>query len=89
MAQVDPATKSVIRKTERIVLPDRGVPLGNFGVSNVTKDETWVSVGENMWPYHGKPPTDKGAEGAILIGRVLWSKPNQAGGPFARHRHDR
>ena len=77
MAQVDPAGKTVIRKTERVVLPDRGVPLGNFGVANVTPRETWVSVGENMWPYQGKPPTGQGAEGAVLIARIVWDKPNR------------
>jgi hypothetical protein len=76
IAQVDPSKKAVLRRTERILLPNRGVPLGNFGVNYVTPQETWVSVAEAMWPYHGKPPTDRGAEGAILVARIIWSKPN-------------
>jgi hypothetical protein len=76
IAQVNTAKKTVMRRTERILLPNRGVPLGNFGVNDVTPNETWVSVAESMWPYHGKIPTDRGAEGAILIARILWSKPN-------------
>ncbi len=78
IAQVDPVKKTVLRKTERILLPNRGVPLGNFGVNHVTPEETWVSSAECMWPYHGKIPTDRGAEGALLIARIIWSKPNTA-----------
>ena len=76
MARVDPDRKVVVRSTERVLLADRGVPMGNFGANNITPDETWVSVGENMWPYQGKPPTDRGAEGAILIARIRWNSPN-------------
>ncbi|HQH52856.1 MAG TPA: exo-alpha-sialidase [Candidatus Hydrogenedentes bacterium] len=76
IAQVDPDERVVLRSTERILLPNRGVPLGNFGVNHVTPYETWVSAGECMWPYHGKLPTDRGAEGAILVARIIWSNPN-------------
>jgi len=78
MARVDPERKVVIRSTERVLLPERGVPMGNFGANNITPEETWVSVGENMWPYAGKPPTDRGAEGALLIARIRWNCPNIA-----------
>ena len=78
MARVDPERKVVVRSTERVLLPDRGVPMGNFGANNITPEETWVSVGENMWPYAGKPPTDRGAEGALLIARIRWNSPNIA-----------
>ena len=77
IARVDPEKKVVLRNTERILLPNRGVPMGNFGVNHVSANETWVSVGENMYPYHGKRHTDRGAEGAILIARILWSRPNR------------
>ena len=77
IAQVDPEKKVVLRSTERILLPNRGVPLGNFRANCVTPNETWVSVGENMWNYGKYAPTAKGAEGAILIARIIWSKPNR------------
>ena len=76
MARVDPAKQVVIRSTERVLIPERGVAMGNFGAADISPDETWVSVGENMWPYQGKLPTDKGAEGAILIARIRWNRPN-------------
>lgn len=81
VAQIDPDRMVVLRKTERVLLPNRGVPLGNFGVSRVTPNETWVSAAECMWPYHGKPPIDRGAQGAILLSRILWSKPNAGATP--------
>ena len=52
------------------MFPERGVPMGNSGVNHITPDETWVSVGENMWNYGKYAPTAKSAEGAILIGRI-------------------
>jgi hypothetical protein len=77
IAQVDPEKKVVLRSTERVLLPNRGVPMGNFGANYVTPNETWVSVGENMWNYGKHAPTAKGAEGAILMARIIWSKPNR------------
>lgn len=53
MAQVDPAKLVVLRATERILVPEQGARLGNFGVTEVSKDETWVTVAEWM---QGNPP---------------------------------
>ena len=52
------------------------MPLGNFGANHVTPEESWVSVGENMLNFGAYAPTAKGAQGAILIGRIHWSIPN-------------
>ena len=38
IAQVDPEKLVVLRVTERVVLPERGVPLGNFGVSALVRE---------------------------------------------------
>jgi hypothetical protein len=76
MAQVDPDRLVLLRDTEQVLLPDRGVPMGNFGAANVTDSETWVTVGENMFFYGGRDPRYRGAEGAILLARIAWSKPN-------------
>ena len=46
IARVDPETLTVIRNTEQILVPERGARLGNFGVTNVSPDETWVVVTE-------------------------------------------
>ena len=48
MAQVDPKRLRVVRKTEQILVPERGARLGNFGVTDVSPDETWVTVAEWM-----------------------------------------
>ncbi|MCA9115411.1 MAG: exo-alpha-sialidase, partial [Planctomycetaceae bacterium] len=46
MAQVDPKSLRVIRSTEQILVPERGARLGNFGVTTVSPEETWVTVSE-------------------------------------------
>lgn len=46
VAQVDPERLRVVRKSERIVFPEKGARMGNFGVANVTEDEAWVVTGE-------------------------------------------
>jgi hypothetical protein len=81
IAQVDPENLSVIRDTERVLVPERGARLGNFGVVNVTPQETWVVVTEWMqtWgPNHVMPVDNKhGADNSIHIAKIEWSTPNQ------------
>lgn len=48
IAQVDPERLVVIRATERILVPEHGARLGNFGVTEISADETWVTVAEWM-----------------------------------------
>ncbi len=74
MAQVDPATLRVIRRTERIVVPERGAELGNFGAAAISESESWITVSEGMFM---KDSRQRGAEGATFVARVIWSKPNQ------------
>ena len=77
IAQVDPEKLCLIRATERVLIPMTGdgvndapnVPLmGNFHVTNVTPQESWITDGEvfiaNKW------------RGNLNLARVLWSKPN-------------
>jgi hypothetical protein len=74
MAQVDPEKMCVIRETEQILVPERGARLGNFGVTEVTPDETWVTVAEWMQP-HG---VDKyGSDGSVFIAKIRWNMPNK------------
>ena len=77
MAQVDPETLRLMRKTERIVLPLVGdgvkapeqVPLmGNFGIVNASPNESWVTDGS--WC-----PKDK-TLGELQLARITWSRPN-------------
>lgn len=48
MAQVDPDKLCVIRETERIVIPNTGARLGNFGITPVSDNEVWVVETEWM-----------------------------------------
>lgn len=78
LAQVDTKKRCLIKSTERIVLPlvgdgvnapDQVALMGNFDVTNVSPDESWITVGEWM--------PRSGYRGNVLLARVHWSKPNQ------------
>ncbi len=76
IAQVDPDRLRVIRSTEQILVPERGARLGNFGVAQITHDETWVVVTEWMqtWgPNYVMPVDNKyGADNSIHIAKIKW-----------------
>jgi hypothetical protein len=82
MAQVDPNTLRVIRATEQVLVPQRGARLGNFGVTQVSERETWVTVAEWMqtWgPNYIMPPDNRyGADNSVYVSRIVWEKPNRA-----------
>jgi hypothetical protein len=73
MAQVDPDRLCVLRGTERILVPERGARLGNFGVTPVTPQETWVTVAELMQP---RGVQEYGSDGSVWVARVRWQRPN-------------
>jgi len=73
LAQVDPDRLCVVRDTERVLVPERGASLGNFGVGAISKHETWVTVGECMY---SSDCAKRGADGSMFVARILWSKPN-------------
>ncbi len=81
IAQVDPVALRVVRRTERVLVPDRGARLGNFGVTEVSENETWVTVAE--WMQKAGPdiiirPDNKyGADNSVYAARLLWAKPNR------------
>ncbi len=81
IAQVDPKKLRVIRKTERVLVQERGARLGNFGVTHVNENETWVTVAEWMqtWgPNHIIPVKNKyGCDGSVFVARIEWDKPNK------------
>ena len=78
MAQVDPATLRVLRRTEKVVVPERGAEMGNFGACAISETESWVTVSEGMFM---KDSRERGAEGATFVAHVIWSKPNKLAGP--------
>ena len=78
MAQVDPKSLRLRRDTERVVLPlmgdgvkdpDHVAIMGNFHTTNVSPDESWVTVGE----WHPKA----GIKGDLLLARIRWNQPNR------------
>lgn len=81
IAQVDPTSLRVVRSTEKVLLPERGVMLGNFGAAAITPDESWVTDAEFISrladPDAGQRPHPRGANGTVWLGRVKWSTPNQ------------
>lgn len=78
VAQVDVQRRCLIRSTEQVVLPltadgvddpDHVALMGNFNVTNVSPDESWVTVGEWM--------PKAGYLGDVLLARIRWARPNQ------------
>jgi hypothetical protein len=74
MAQVDTEKLCIIRSTEIALTPNRGAQQGNFGVTDVSRDETWVTTSEWMQP---KGVEKFGSDGSIFIARIHWDKPNK------------
>ena len=82
MAQVDPVRRCVIRATERILLPNKGAQFGNFGVVNVSPQETWVVDTEGMLgdvenPHDVERTVRRGANNRVYLCRLIWNKPNR------------
>jgi len=73
MAQVDTDRLCILRKTEQILVPERGAKLGNFGVTSVSPEETWVTVSEWMQPIGVEK---YGSDGSVWVARIHWNKPN-------------
>ena len=74
MAQVDTEKMRVIRETEQIIVPERGARLGNFGVTDISRDETWVTVSEWMQP---RGVEKYGSDGSVFVARIHWKDPNK------------
>jgi hypothetical protein len=72
IAQVDPERLHVIRATERVLVPERGAELGNFGAAAITDRESWVTVAEGVWDDAARR---RGAKGAVFVARVIWDEP--------------
>jgi hypothetical protein len=81
MARVDPEKLAVQRASERILVPQRGARLGNFGITIVSPDETWVTVTEWMqtWGPNFIIPKDNkyGADNSIYVAKIRWNRPNK------------
>ncbi|MFI4874355.1 MAG: exo-alpha-sialidase [Blastopirellula sp. JB062] len=69
MAQVDPQSLRVIRETEQVLVPERGARLGNFGVTQISDNETWVTVSEWMQPLGVEK---HGSDGSLYVAQIKW-----------------
>lgn len=78
VGRVDPDKLHVIRETEQIVVPERGARLGNFGVVDISADETWVTVTEWMQP---RGVEKHGSDNSIFVAKLKWNRPNQLATP--------
>lgn len=74
IAQVDPQELVVLRDTEKILMPERGATFGNFGATQVSSTEAWVTDAEGIFRPEDRK---RGAEGAVYLARVKWEKPGR------------
>ena len=81
IAQVDPDKLHVLRHTEQILVPERGARLGNFGVVDVSPNETWVTVTEWMQPAGVEK---HGSDNSIFVAKLKWSRPSRTDAPPVR-----
>ncbi|HOW70616.1 MAG TPA: hypothetical protein PKY77_08450 [Phycisphaerae bacterium] len=70
IAQVDPGGLRVLRATERVLIPERGAMLGNFGATPITDRESWVTDAEYTL---ASQPDPRGADGSVFFARVIWA----------------
>ena len=69
IARVDPSSLQVIQASERILVPELGARLGNFGVTEVSDEETWVTVTEWMQPIGVE---NYGSNNRVWVVKLLW-----------------
>ena len=81
MAEVDTKNMCVIRKTERIIIPDNGAQLGNFGCLDASENESWLVVAEGMHgdaeePMNLSLSEKRGANNRVYLARIKWEHSN-------------
>jgi len=69
-ADVDLTTLSLRRSTERVIIPNRGLPVGNFWVWPIDQTKSYVCATE--WPRDGRA-----ANGDTWLAKIYWRIPNQ------------
>ena len=74
MVRVDPESLRLYRATERIIVPEKASRLGNFGITNISENESWVVVSEWMQSSKGiQACVDGGGDNRIWISRLEWA----------------
>jgi hypothetical protein len=74
IGRVDPQRLCVMRDTERIVVPERGTRIGNFGVVDYSPEETWVTTCEWMQPAGVER---YGSDNSVYVAKIRWNRPNR------------
>ncbi|MEX2577465.1 MAG: sialidase family protein [Verrucomicrobiales bacterium] len=82
IARVDPDKLHVVRDSEQVLVPEKGARLGNFGVTEVSPDETWITAAEWMQapaPNHHDPAplVERGADNRVWVAKLKWRRPNR------------
>ena len=68
-----PRSSDVLRETERVLIPERGATLGNFGAAADRRKRVVGHRGRRRLERR-RPP--RGADGSMFVARVIWSQPN-------------
>ena len=79
IAEFDPEKMVLIRRTEQVVVPERGARLGNFGCLHVNDNESWVVASEWMQTtapdhYNYRRCMSYGSDNSIFIARITWQE---------------
>lgn len=79
IARVDPEKLHVIRATERVLVPEKGARLGNFGVTPIGPDEVWVTAAEWMQgpgaaAHDPSSLVARGADNRVWVAKIRWSR---------------
>ncbi|MGD9496462.1 MAG: sialidase family protein [Armatimonadota bacterium] len=82
IARVDPERLVVLRESERVLVPEKGAQLGNFGVADASRAESWVVTSEGMHgdaqdPMNVRLSEARGANNRVWLARLIWSRPNE------------
>lgn len=69
-ADLDPRTLTLRRSTERILVSNKGLPVGNFWVWPIDQQQSYVVVAE--WPRDGR-----NKNGDTWLAKIYWKRPNR------------
>ena len=90
IARIDPDSLQVIRSSEQILVPEFGARLGNFGVTEISETETWVTVTEWMqaspketrtYEHVGEDSNllrARGANNRVWVAKLKWNQPDRS-----------
>lgn len=60
---------------KRILVPERGARLGNFGVVEVSPTETWVTAAEWMQP---RGVAEHGSDNSVFVAKLKFNRPDRS-----------